>query len=290
MGRVTDNHCRSLILYICCIMSFLWRTTTFEADPYPVSKGQILAIRILITSLLFLGIVYGFLIIATFARYGDAMDQAWKKRINGWIEAKFTETFVNEPEPMYEPLKPTHDSPPVDSPWPSPSPSMLESENRRDSMEELEEELYVYGQAAPNLGSSGPHVPANRIPLFDANAIGPLPSPRDVKNGCLCGHSRTRTPKGSHSEDTSDEWESSYDLVSVRKVDRVLGPDRLDHVQGTAALQTDSACTATTASPSVPTMVPMMMMVSILLPMPCWRVLRAPRGTAADHTTVRLCF
>ncbi|KAH6916445.1 hypothetical protein BKA70DRAFT_1068372, partial [Coprinopsis sp. MPI-PUGE-AT-0042] len=59
----------SLILYICCIMSFVWRTTTFEADPFPLSTAQLLAIRILITSLLLLGIIYGSLIIATFARY-----------------------------------------------------------------------------------------------------------------------------------------------------------------------------------------------------------------------------
>ncbi|KAH6887207.1 hypothetical protein BKA70DRAFT_1122979 [Coprinopsis sp. MPI-PUGE-AT-0042] len=61
---------RSLILYIYCITSFLWRTTTFEAEPYPLSRSQLLAIRILITSLLLLGIIYGSLIIATFARYG----------------------------------------------------------------------------------------------------------------------------------------------------------------------------------------------------------------------------
>ncbi|KAH6916464.1 hypothetical protein BKA70DRAFT_1502635, partial [Coprinopsis sp. MPI-PUGE-AT-0042] len=60
----------SLILCTCCIMSFLWRTTTFEANPSPLSTSQDLAIRILVTSLLPPGIVYRSLIIATFARYG----------------------------------------------------------------------------------------------------------------------------------------------------------------------------------------------------------------------------
>ncbi|KAH6916462.1 hypothetical protein BKA70DRAFT_487152 [Coprinopsis sp. MPI-PUGE-AT-0042] len=139
----------SLVLYICCIMSFLWRSTTFEADPYPFSTSQVLAIRILVTTLLLLGIVYGSLIIATFARYGDAMDQAWKKRINGWIEAQFTETFVDEPEPLYEPLKSTY-SLPVYRPWPWPSSSMRGKEKRKESMEELEEELHVYRQPPVN--------------------------------------------------------------------------------------------------------------------------------------------
>ncbi|TFK25135.1 hypothetical protein FA15DRAFT_591189, partial [Coprinopsis marcescibilis] len=60
----------SLILYICCIMSFLWRTHTHSSEPEPISDQLLLAIRVLISTLLGFGVIYGALIITTFRKYG----------------------------------------------------------------------------------------------------------------------------------------------------------------------------------------------------------------------------
>jgi len=43
-------------------------------------------VRLVLTFLLVLGVNYGILILATFSRYGEAMDKAWKRRIDGWLE------------------------------------------------------------------------------------------------------------------------------------------------------------------------------------------------------------
>ncbi|KAF9525924.1 hypothetical protein CPB83DRAFT_507209 [Crepidotus variabilis] len=79
----------SIVLYLVCIMSFIWRTSSADsAPPQPLSPGGLLAVRIVLTVVLGLGVVYSVLIILTFRRYGEAMDRQWKERIDGWLEEK----------------------------------------------------------------------------------------------------------------------------------------------------------------------------------------------------------
>ncbi|KAH9479833.1 hypothetical protein JR316_0008428 [Psilocybe cubensis] len=80
----------SIILYIACTMSFVWRTSSqSDSNPIVTSKTALLTVRIVISSVLGLGIIYGGLILSTFSRYGSAMDKAWKKRVDNWIVEKY---------------------------------------------------------------------------------------------------------------------------------------------------------------------------------------------------------
>ncbi|KAF9057127.1 hypothetical protein BJ165DRAFT_1335279, partial [Panaeolus papilionaceus] len=69
----------SLMMYIVCIMTFIWRTGNGAVVP-ELPSSAILACKIFISSTLGLGIVYGTLIIYTFRRYGQSMDRRWKQR------------------------------------------------------------------------------------------------------------------------------------------------------------------------------------------------------------------
>ncbi|KAF8806788.1 hypothetical protein BYT27DRAFT_7101124, partial [Phlegmacium glaucopus] len=76
----------SIILYIVCIMSFVWRSTVTGTTSPGISDTGLLTIRIVITVVLAIGVLFGFLIMTTFRRYGEVMDKAWKQRIDRWIE------------------------------------------------------------------------------------------------------------------------------------------------------------------------------------------------------------
>ena len=78
----------SILLFLLCIMLFVWRAGTPRAEPFPAtaSDEDLLTVRLVLTLLLMLGINYGILILATFSRYGEVMDKAWKRRIDGWLE------------------------------------------------------------------------------------------------------------------------------------------------------------------------------------------------------------
>ncbi|KIM41592.1 hypothetical protein M413DRAFT_27906 [Hebeloma cylindrosporum] len=79
----------SIMLYIACIMSFIWRTSAQDANPpADLSESGLLAVRIVITVVLGIGMLYGWLILSTFSRYGEVMDRAWKSRIDGWLDDK----------------------------------------------------------------------------------------------------------------------------------------------------------------------------------------------------------
>ena len=92
------------MLYIACIMSFVWRTSAQDTNPPgDLSKGGLLAVRIVITVVLGLGMLYGWLILSTFSRYGEAMDKAWKQRIDGWLEEKAGTQFVPQSIAPYPP-------------------------------------------------------------------------------------------------------------------------------------------------------------------------------------------
>jgi len=102
------------MLYIACIMSFVWRTSAQDANPPgDLSKGALLAVRIVITVVLGVGVLYGWLIISTFSRYGEAMDKAWKQRIDGWLDEKaVTQQYLPQstapytPYPYFDPSSP----------------------------------------------------------------------------------------------------------------------------------------------------------------------------------------
>ncbi|KJA18069.1 hypothetical protein HYPSUDRAFT_45651 [Hypholoma sublateritium FD-334 SS-4] len=107
----------SIVLYIACIMSFIWRTNAQDTQIPPVlSHLGLLLIRILLSCVLGLGFVYGTLVISTFSRYGEAMDKAWKRRIDGWVQEK---KFAHAPTP-YPPPQPYY-TPSVPMPYGEPS-------------------------------------------------------------------------------------------------------------------------------------------------------------------------
>ena len=67
-------------------MSFVWRSGVTNTAPPGISNTDLLAIRITITVVVRIGMVYGILIMTTLRQYGVVMDIAWKQRIGRWIE------------------------------------------------------------------------------------------------------------------------------------------------------------------------------------------------------------
>ena len=62
-----------MLLFISAILSFVWRTgsTSDPTDPVPLGPRLILALRILITAVFALGMIYLFMIIKTLKKYGS---------------------------------------------------------------------------------------------------------------------------------------------------------------------------------------------------------------------------
>ncbi|TFK37836.1 hypothetical protein BDQ12DRAFT_631934 [Crucibulum laeve] len=80
----------SIILYIICVMSFVWRTgTTTDANRATFTPEQALGPRIAITALLGLGSFYFIFILTTLRYYGDQLDENWKVRVHRWREQEF---------------------------------------------------------------------------------------------------------------------------------------------------------------------------------------------------------
>jgi len=93
-----------MILYIFCIMSFVWRTGTSEdVNVHAISPRDALGPRIAITAVLSLGLIYFLLIVSTFRRYGDIMDRAWQQRVFGWAQEKLGFQYAPQPRP-YSPV------------------------------------------------------------------------------------------------------------------------------------------------------------------------------------------
>ena len=90
-------------------MSFIWRSSVTNTTPSDISDTGLLAIRIALTVVLGIGLLYGFLILRTFRRYGVVMDKAWQKRIDEWIpvQGRF---FRETPESTF--IQPAVDNPP----------------------------------------------------------------------------------------------------------------------------------------------------------------------------------
>ncbi|KAJ7585114.1 hypothetical protein C8J56DRAFT_829369 [Mycena floridula] len=75
----------SLILFIVCIMAYVWRTQSID-DPVvrTTSKGVAMGTRIAISSLLLLGIIYLLAMIHTFSHY--SLNATWRERVKAWIK------------------------------------------------------------------------------------------------------------------------------------------------------------------------------------------------------------
>ena len=73
---------RSIILYIACILSFVWRTgTTNNERTYVLSPRAELGIRIAFSAVFGLGVMYFALMIRTFWQYGDTIDKSFKAQV-----------------------------------------------------------------------------------------------------------------------------------------------------------------------------------------------------------------
>jgi len=103
----------SIILYIACILSFVWRAgTTNHERTYVLSPRAELGIRIVFSAVVGLGLVYFALVVRTFWQYGDAMDKSLKAKVDLWARESY---------PSWSPRGPLLGLP-GSMPWP-PSPS-----------------------------------------------------------------------------------------------------------------------------------------------------------------------
>lgn len=88
----------SILLFITCIMAFVWRTGAGEDPPVTtLSPHARLALRLAVTVVFALGVIYFVLIVTTFRRYGDAMDAEWRQRVMGWAKEGPAYTYVDRP-------------------------------------------------------------------------------------------------------------------------------------------------------------------------------------------------
>jgi len=101
---------RSIILYIACILSFVWRAgTTNHEQTYVLSSRAELGIRIAFSAVFGLGVVYFALVIRTFWQYGDAMDKSFKAKVALWArertsdKASYRSSYTAVPIPPSSP-------------------------------------------------------------------------------------------------------------------------------------------------------------------------------------------
>lgn len=74
-----------IVWFLVAVVGFVWRTTSSSSDDALTSSAKtVLAIRISVTCLLALGIIYFILIGWTFMKYGAGMDKKWYGMVQGW--------------------------------------------------------------------------------------------------------------------------------------------------------------------------------------------------------------
>lgn len=77
----------SIVLFIVSIMSYIWRTGSVADPPErTTSATAALGTRIAITCVIGIGMFYLACICKTFARYGDRMDNAWKRQMSHIVQ------------------------------------------------------------------------------------------------------------------------------------------------------------------------------------------------------------
>ncbi|KAF8815767.1 hypothetical protein BYT27DRAFT_7155352 [Phlegmacium glaucopus] len=88
----------SIILFIVCIMSFVWRSGVTDTTPPGISDTNLLAIRVVFTVVLGIGVLNVFLTVNTF-RQSSQRDRKWKQRIDGWIneQARASQESFTQP-------------------------------------------------------------------------------------------------------------------------------------------------------------------------------------------------
>lgn len=84
------------MLFVVCVMTFVWRTGSGNDPSLPLPSQVVFGLRIAISAVLSLGILYLVLILHTFSRYGGDMHKAWKSR----IEALAGKRVERRPPPL----------------------------------------------------------------------------------------------------------------------------------------------------------------------------------------------
>ncbi|KAJ7500601.1 hypothetical protein B0H11DRAFT_2225591 [Mycena galericulata] len=75
----------SIILFVTCIMAFAWRTgAAGDSNASVLSNNAARGLRIGVSAVLGVALVYLFLIVRTFRKYGDVMDQEWNEKVFNW--------------------------------------------------------------------------------------------------------------------------------------------------------------------------------------------------------------
>ncbi len=114
----TQDRPRSIVTYIACIMSFMWRVSAnLPSDHFFLaSPSTELSFRIFICIVLGVGVIYGALIINTFRRYGGKMDEAWKRRVESYLANSDSGITDPTPPPQHIPIIPPPQHTPIISP------------------------------------------------------------------------------------------------------------------------------------------------------------------------------
>ncbi|KAH0582200.1 hypothetical protein H2248_011848 [Termitomyces sp. 'cryptogamus'] len=93
----------SFILYLICVMIFVWRTGTTEDVVTQIKPLTALGPRIAVTCTLGLGLIYLCLVICEFRRYGHVMDEKWKSTLYEWKKNQQKENHQDNP-PTPQPI------------------------------------------------------------------------------------------------------------------------------------------------------------------------------------------
>lgn len=149
--------CRSIVMFLTCIMSFIWLSGSSQ-DPvdFVVSPRTALGLRIGLTVVFFLGLIYFVLIVRTFHRYGDPLDREWMETVGQWTKQALDASHnpYNAPPPAAGPFYP--------SPRPATRRSITPEFRQTRAKDSLE--LFQTGSGAPprSVGSSFPSRPGWR--------------------------------------------------------------------------------------------------------------------------------
>ncbi|KAJ7725425.1 hypothetical protein DFH07DRAFT_252722 [Mycena maculata] len=77
----------SIILFVTCIMAFTWRTGAADSSAASaLSDNAARGLRIGVSAVLAVALIYLFLVVKTFRKYGDAMDKRWSEKVFSWAQ------------------------------------------------------------------------------------------------------------------------------------------------------------------------------------------------------------
>ncbi|KAF7345430.1 hypothetical protein MVEN_01561000 [Mycena venus] len=100
----------SIISFLTCIMSFIWLSGSSQDQlDFAVSPRTALGLRIGLTAVFSLGVIYFGLIVRTFHRYGDPLDREWMRTVNEWTKEAlnpYQNEYRRPTEPPVVPLVP----------------------------------------------------------------------------------------------------------------------------------------------------------------------------------------